>query len=133
MVTGVAGGEQRCGGRSQVHGVGTLQSESERGKGVQEDGQLTRSATEGSARPEEVGCDGIDGEQRRGWRSRFCRLGASRQVGVGKMVTGEEAELLGYSSGLRVTSNGEAGRRPDLGFGRDAGERQEEGEGEVSG
>jgi hypothetical protein len=87
----------------------------------------------GSGKAEEAGGDDINDKRRRGQRCRFRRLGASRQVGVGKMVTGEEAELLGYSAGLWVTSNGDAARRPDLGFGRDARERQEEGEGEVAG
>jgi hypothetical protein len=64
---------------------------------VQEDSQLTRSATEGSARPEEVGGDGIDGERCRGRRARGGRLKASRLAWLNGEDEGVSAELQGIT------------------------------------
>jgi hypothetical protein len=41
---------------------------------------------------------------------------ASRQARVGEEAQYGEAELPGYSAGLRVARNSEAARRPELGF-----------------
>jgi hypothetical protein len=86
------------------------------GKGVQEDVQLTRSATEGSGKAEEVAGDDMDDGQHRAGTSRFGRLGASRQAGVVGEVSGEEAKLHRYSRELGAARNDGAARRPELGF-----------------
>jgi hypothetical protein len=60
---------------------------------VLEDGQLTRNATDGSARPEEVRGDGIDDERRRGRRARGGRLKASWLAWLDGEDEGVAAEL----------------------------------------
>jgi hypothetical protein len=113
---------------TEVDGASMLQSEGGGGKAVHGDQRLTRSELRWSARAGVVGVNDTATTELghlRGRRARWRRFKPSPLDSFDGEVAGGGAELPGYSEGLGEAWNGEAARRPELGFGDLAGKKEE--------
>jgi hypothetical protein len=88
------------------------------GKRVHTDENLTRKLLAQTGRLKEAGGWRTDGGRLQGRQARRPRLGASRLTGLDGKDEGVAAELLGCTEKLWEARNGEAPRRPELGFRR---------------